>query len=180
MLLQADIRANLIDRLAPIFGKPRDPDFLAAELVKHVPQGVTDSDMHALADRLIATRKTKGFPPASDLIAAVRSLTRAVARSGGIQGEITADGEIPMTWILASDPRWPELCAIAKAREPRYKPEWKPKPYAATSKYAPGVGRWFRSEHVRGVPVTDDERTAITALYTALRQSSGWSEKNVA
>ena len=165
--MQADVRVNLIDRLAAIFGRPRDADFLAAELVKHVPASVSGVDIAALADRIIATRKVKGFPPASELIAAVKNARPGASAMsvGGIPGEIFFDGEIPMIWVFDDDPRWPELCDIARKLEPVDKKGRHAKPYPMTSKYAPGVGRFFRAEHVRSVPVSDAERRIIEGLY---------------
>lgn len=68
------IREHLIDRLEPIFGKPKSVDGLAAELAKHTPEHANELALDGLADRIIASRKAKGFPSASELIAAVKSI----------------------------------------------------------------------------------------------------------
>lgn len=173
---QADIREHLIDRLTPIFGKPKNADGLAAELVSHAPSTASPSDLTGLADRIIATRKTKGFPAAGELITAVKALVPSHAAVGesGIEGEITADGEIPMTWILADDPRWRDLCAIARAANR------KNKHYPMTSKHAPGLGSWFRSEYVRGVPITEPEKLVVASLYARARRQTGVTQPEAA
>lgn len=177
MISAGEIRDHLIGRLEPIFGRPKNADGLAETLVKHANERVTGRDLEDLADRLIATRKTKGFPSASELIEAVRALvpsgTAPAAIGSGIKGEIVFDGEIPMVWILADDPRWGDLVAMAKAMEPRAKNGKPPNPIATTSKHAPGVGRFFRSEHVRGVPITDAEGDRIAALYAEAQRPGG-------
>lgn len=73
-MIAADIRAHLIDRLEPIFGKPRSADGLAGELERYVPEHATGTAMHTLADRIIESRKAKGFPSASEMIAFVKAI----------------------------------------------------------------------------------------------------------
>lgn len=82
--MQAEIRENLIDRLIPIFGHPRDANGLAAELVRYAPEWATAVDLAKLADRIIATRKSKGFPSASELIAAIKILPRPQVIRGSL------------------------------------------------------------------------------------------------
>lgn len=90
-------------------------------------------------------------PTAAELAEIIRDM---LAKEGqpDAAGGIKFDGEIPMTWVVAQDPRWDELCCIEKAANP------KSKPYAMTSKYAPGLGRFFRSEYVDALPLTHAER----------------------
>lgn len=68
------IRAHLIDRLAPFFGAPKNAEMLAAELARHLPAEIASGDLDALAERLIAGRRQKTFPAASELIAAVKAM----------------------------------------------------------------------------------------------------------
>lgn len=74
-MISADvIRQHLLDRLEPIYGKPKNAAGLADELANHVAKDGTATAMEELAARLIASRKAKGFPSASELIAAVKFL----------------------------------------------------------------------------------------------------------
>jgi hypothetical protein len=171
----AEIRQYFIDPLAAIFGQPKNADALAWELAKHIPAIASPTDLEALVDQLISSRKGKGFPPASELIAAVKRIVPAAGGNGAaadVLGGPAFDGEIPMIWILAADPRWRELCRIAIAMEPRDKQGRRVKPYPMTSKYAQGLGRFFRIQHVRGVPLTGDERQHIGELYGQLAEAS--------
>lgn len=70
----ATIREHLIGNLEPIFGKPKNADGLAATLAKHAPDHTGQSALEALAERIIATRKAKGFPSASELIELVGAI----------------------------------------------------------------------------------------------------------
>jgi hypothetical protein len=70
-----------------------------------------------------------------------------------------------MVWIFEEDPRWAELCKRAGDLEPRDKDGRKARPYAMVSKFAPGVGRWFRVEHVPGFPMSPAERDFVASLY---------------
>jgi hypothetical protein len=72
-------------------------------------------------------------------------------------GVIKFDGEVPMTWVRADDPRWAVLCDVAKKANP------KNRHYPMTSKHAPGRGSFFRTEYVDAVPLTDAERDAMKA-----------------
>jgi hypothetical protein len=60
-------------------------------------------------------------------------------------GTITFDGDVPMTWVPAKDPRWKALCAVSRAADHRNQH------YPMTSKYAPGLGSYFRTMYVRGL-----------------------------
>jgi hypothetical protein len=176
-----EIREHLIDRLAAIYGAPKAPDGLSAELVKYAPASSSPADLDWLADRLIETRKARGFPSIGELIAAMRSLTPSrVAPREDIPGEINFDGEIPMTWIFADDPRWDELCDIARKMEPPDRQGRPSRPYPMTSKYAPGVGRFFRTAHVRSVPISNEERAKIAALYAKVRREAPGPSAQVA
>ncbi len=172
MLQPGEIREHLVDRLTAIFGAPKNPDGLAAELAKHIAKGVSSGDLTGLADRLIKTRRTKGFPAASELITAVKTIapTGLAAIDGGaaFATEINADGPMPTTWILAHDPRWGALCRIARSADRQCKP------FAMTSKHAPGLGRWFRTEHVRALPITDAERDVLTKLYAVATKEAAY------
>lgn len=176
MISAGEIRDHLIDRLTPIFGRPKNAESLAETLAKHVHSRATTHDLEALAERLIQTRKTKGFPSASELIDAVKTIVPTAsapsAEGSGIPGEIVFDGEVPMVWILADDPRWSTLCDVARRLEPRDKQGRAPRPFATTSKHAPGVGRFFRSEHVRGVAMSDADKNVVAALYARAKSEA--------
>lgn len=157
-----EIREHFIDRLAAIFGSPKNAMSLAEELTRHAGTATPD-DLGDLADRLIATRKTKGFPSASELIAALKTIVPKIAVAA--DGMIRFEGEVRMTWILADDPRWHQLCAIARRADHRNRH------YPMASKYAPGLGSFFRTEFVDGVPLSEVEAPSVMALYaSALRE----------
>lgn len=73
-MIAADIRTHLIDRLEPIFGQPKNADGLAGQLERYLPEHATGSALEGLADRIIESRKAKGFPSASEMIALVKAL----------------------------------------------------------------------------------------------------------
>lgn len=72
--MQAEIREHLIGNLETIFGRARNADGLAEELARHIPVGATADALAGLARRIVETRRAKGFPPAAELIAAIRAL----------------------------------------------------------------------------------------------------------
>lgn len=73
-MLQAEIREHLINELVPAFGPPKNGDGLALTLEKYVPGHATVDSLAAVAEQIIETRKAKGFPAASELIAAVKAI----------------------------------------------------------------------------------------------------------
>lgn len=60
-------------------------------------------------------------------------------------GTITFDGDVPMTWVPAKDPRWKLLCQVSHAADKRNRH------YPMQSKYAPGLGSFFRTQFVRQI-----------------------------
>lgn len=74
MTTAAMLREHLLDKLAPIFGEPQNADGLADALAERCGSHVTAERLGELADRIIETRKLKGFPSAADLIAAVKGI----------------------------------------------------------------------------------------------------------
>lgn len=153
-----EIRDHLIERLRPIFGAPKSADGLAETLAKHVPTSATADALTGLADRIIATRKTKGFPSASELIDEVKALrpTAAATARTADPNELRFDGPIPMVWVDADDPRWGTFCDMVRAADPQRKP------FADTSKWASGrMGAFFRAEMVDAVLLTDVERETM-------------------
>lgn len=93
-------------------------------------------------------------PTSAELAEIVRELLVKDGKADA-DGTIKFEGEAPVTWVPSHDPRWSELCRMAKAETP------KAKPYAMTSKYAPGLGRFFNTAHVDAMPLTDAEREAM-------------------
>lgn len=73
-MLQAEIREHLINELVPAFGPPKNGDGLALTLEKYIPGHATVDSLAAVAEQIIETRKAKGFPAASELIAAVKAI----------------------------------------------------------------------------------------------------------
>lgn len=85
-------------------------------------------------------------PSPAEFAEIVRELMVRNRPQSDVPGEISFDGEIPMTWIPEGDPRWDALCRIAKAANP------KNKHYPMTSKYVPGGrGSFFRTEYVKAM-----------------------------
>lgn len=160
MIEPAVIRTNLIERLAVIFGRPHSPDGLAEVLAKDAPAYADEKSFSDLADRVISTRKTKGFPSASELIAAVKAIPPTAADLGQREpdGTIRFDGAAPVTWVPADDPRFDELCAMERAADAKREHVG-----ATTSKHAPGRGWYFPSAHVEALPLTETERQALRA-----------------
>lgn len=162
MIAAGQIRDHLIERLSPIFGMPKNAEGLSENLAKHAHNGVAVEALHELADRIIATRKTKGFPSASELIDAVKAIPAAAGardRSGPQDdGTIRFDGAAPVTWVPSDDPRWAELVAMGRKANPTARIS------ATTSKYAPGIGWYFPTVNVDALPLTDVERQALKAL----------------
>ena len=68
------IKNFLIDRISPIFAKPKGADALARELAKHTPEWTSDEALISLSNRIIETRKVKSFPSASELVSAVKGI----------------------------------------------------------------------------------------------------------
>lgn len=60
-------------------------------------------------------------------------------------GTITLDGDVPMTWVPARDPRWKLLCQVSHAGDKRNRH------YPMVSKYATGLGSFFRTKYVQSI-----------------------------
>lgn len=84
MSLASTIRAHLIDRLVPVFGKPQNADGLAEALAARCDPNVAPEALDALVGRIVEGRKAKGFPSAAELIALVKALP--VAGGGAAPG----------------------------------------------------------------------------------------------
>jgi hypothetical protein len=80
---EGQIKTFLFGRLARVYGTPKNLDGLATELARYLPTGTSDEALEVLAQRIVETRKAKGFPSAADLITLVRSIrVEAPARQG--------------------------------------------------------------------------------------------------
>lgn len=104
MIEVANVREHLIDRLTPIFGSPKNADGLARELVAYVPDDALAGDLDVLATRMIETRKAKGFPSASEMIVAVRSISASARHTGpaaryGVAAEEAKGGAERQAWL---------------------------------------------------------------------------------
>lgn len=81
--MKAKITEHLLDRLAGIFGKPKNTDRIAEELAKVADPGLTEADLGELAANIIANRKTKGFPSPSELMVLLKAVPEMKRRGGG-------------------------------------------------------------------------------------------------
>lgn len=89
-MIEDRIKTFLFGRLERVYGPPRNPDGLASELARHLPSTASDDGLELAAERLIANRRATSFPPAADLIAAVR----AIPGAGLASRKFSTDAEI--------------------------------------------------------------------------------------
>ena len=92
-MLQAEIREHFINELIPAFGPPKNGDGLALMLEKYVPGHATGDTLAAVAEQIIETRKARGFPAASELIAAVKMIRTPGAPRPQTQNDINRERE---------------------------------------------------------------------------------------
>lgn len=157
-----DVREHLIDRLATIFGSPKSADGLAAELARQAPGHATSIGLGALAQRLIETRRAKGFPSASELIAAVKAMPA---------GDASASTAAPKFGVLAEEAAAKaEREAIAKARAILHGTDLAAR--AVRDRWAPGLFGFVRQHgHL-------PDSTAEKALIAEARTNDAIAREN--
>jgi hypothetical protein len=80
---EGQIKTFLFGRMSRVYGLPKNADGLAAELARYLPVGTSDEALEVLAQRIVETRKAKGFPSAAELITLVRTIrVETPARQG--------------------------------------------------------------------------------------------------
>ncbi len=99
--MESKIRHMLIERLAAVYGPPKNPDGLARELAGHCPTWATEDALEALAGRIISSRKQRGFPAASELIRSLKSLAPPGARSS--TGYVSEADKAKEAWKKRND-----------------------------------------------------------------------------
>ena len=84
MINQVVVRKLFVDRLAEVFGPPKNPDVVVKELMKVMPSEATDDGLERLANEVVQSRRAKSFPSLNELIQIVARLAkpRVLPRSG--------------------------------------------------------------------------------------------------
>lgn len=145
--MNANVKTSLIGRLERVYGTARNAEGLAAELGRYVPMHATDESLGGLAETIIANRKAKGFPSASELIAAVRGMPRQSQTGDRAEGQTRYEGERPVVWVRSGDDRWEELSRLWARQHPANK-----RPFPMESKHADGIGWFFPAHMVDAIP----------------------------
>ena len=77
MINQVVVRKLFVDRLAEVFGPPKNPDVVVKELMKVMPSEATDDGLERLANEVVQSRRAKSFPSLSELIQIVARLSKS-------------------------------------------------------------------------------------------------------